>query len=102
MHIFGTVGQAPYASHSSGSGGSYTSPAYTPPYTPAYTAPARAPAVAAPEVTPAYRATTATTTTRATADELRSMIMRVQARYTRADMTLLPTSSPSQSLQRSL
>jgi His-Xaa-Ser repeat protein HxsA len=75
---------ASHASHSSGSGGSYTSPAYTPSYTPTYTAPTPAPAIAAPEITPAYRATTTATTTRATADELRSMIMRVQAAlYTR-------------------
>lgn len=76
---------ASHASHSSGSGGSYSAPAYTPSYTPAYVAPTPAPA---PAVAPAHgNGSTGTgnaASSRATADELRSMVMRVQAAlYTR-------------------
>jgi len=71
---------ASHASHSSGSGGSYlAAPAYTPSYTPAYApAPAPAPSIsrnlgasASPLVTP--------NSTRANGDQLKIMIMRVQA-----------------------
>ncbi|MDE1963668.1 MAG: His-Xaa-Ser repeat protein HxsA [Xanthomonadaceae bacterium] len=72
---------ASHASHSSGSGGSYlAAPAYTPSYTPAYapTPPPPAPSTmrnlganASPLITP--------NSTRATGDQLKIMIMRVQA-----------------------
>jgi len=72
---------ASHASHSSGSGGSYTAPNYTPSYAPAYTTPAPPPAPApAPSSVSVYGPTSpASPMTRATGDQLKTMIMRIQA-----------------------
>lgn len=73
---------ASHASHSSGSGGSYrASPVYTPSYTPAYSpAPAPAPAPSAmPNLGPDASPLVSPSGTRATSDQLKMMIMRVQA-----------------------
>lgn len=73
---------ASHASHSSGSGGSYrASPVYTPSYTPAYTpAPAPAPAPSTmPDLGPNVAPLVSPSGTRATGDQLKMMIMRVQA-----------------------
>lgn len=72
-----------HASHSSGSSGIYRAPRdYTPTYTPAYTPPAPAPAPApAPtnSYSPGIQPLMSTGTPRPSADQLRLMIMRVQA-----------------------
>jgi len=73
---------ASHASHSSGSGGSYrAAPVYTPSYTPAYTpAPAPVPASSAmPSLGPNAEPLVSPNATRATGDQLKMMIMRVQA-----------------------
>lgn len=67
-----------HASHSSGSSGIYRAPRdYTPVYTPAYTPPAPAPAPA--DSSPRIQPLMSTGTPRPSADQLRLMIMRVQA-----------------------
>ena len=67
---------ASHASHSSGSGGSYrAAPVYTPSYTPA---PAPAPS-AMPNLGPSAAPLVSPNTTRANGDQLKMMIMRVQA-----------------------
>ena len=70
-----------HASHSSGSSGIYRAPRdYTPAYTPAYTPPAPAPAPApANGYSPGIQSLMSTGTPRPSADQLRLMIMRVQA-----------------------
>lgn len=70
-----------HASHSSGSSGIYRAPRdYTPAYTPAYTPPAPAPAPApANSYSPGIQSLMSTGTPRPSADQLRLMIMRVQA-----------------------
>lgn len=73
---------ASHASHSSGSGGSYrAAPVYTPSYVPAYApAPAPAPAVSTrPNIGPSVAPLVSPSSTRATGDQLKLMIMRVQA-----------------------
>lgn len=70
---------ASHASHSSGSGGSYSAPSdYTPAYTPAYTPPAPAPAPTESHSS-GIQPLMSTGTSRPTGDQLRLMIMRVQA-----------------------
>lgn len=71
---------ASHASHSSGSGGSYrAAPAYTPSYTPAYSPPPAPPPSTSPysgsDMTPLI----SSGSTRPTGDQLKMMIMRVQA-----------------------
>jgi len=67
-----------HASHSSGSSGIYrASPDYTPAYTPAYTPPAPAPMPT--HGSPGTQPLMPTGTPRPNADQLRIMIMRVQA-----------------------
>lgn len=75
---------ASHASHSSGSGGSYrAAPVYTPSYAPAYSpppAPAPAPAPSTmPDLGPSLLPLVSPNATRATGDQLKIMIMRVQA-----------------------
>jgi His-Xaa-Ser repeat protein HxsA len=71
---------ASHASHSSGSGGSYrAAPVYTPSYTPAYSpAPSPAPSTT-PNLGPSASPLVPPNSTRATGDQLKMMIMRVQA-----------------------
>lgn len=70
-----------HASHSSGSSGIYRAPRdYTPAYTPAYTPPTPAPAPApADNYSPGIQPLMSTGTPRPSSDQLRLMIMRVQA-----------------------
>jgi His-Xaa-Ser repeat protein HxsA len=72
-----------HASHSSGSSGIYRAPRdYTPAYTPAYTPPLPAPAPAPTTInrySPGIQSLMSTGTPRPSADQLRLMIMRVQA-----------------------
>jgi His-Xaa-Ser repeat protein HxsA len=71
---------ASHSSHSSGSGGSYrAAPAYTPSYSPAYSpAPAPAPSTM-PNLGPGASPLVSPSSTRASGDQLKMMIMRVQA-----------------------
>jgi His-Xaa-Ser repeat protein HxsA len=77
---------ASHASHSSGSSGVYRTPSddtstYTPAYTPAYTTPATTPATTptTSTVSPGIRPLLSPSTARPSADQLKMMIMRVQA-----------------------